>query len=271
VAVADRIGSAGAVTQVQSAVLAALLGLCVGSFLNVVIYRLPRGQSLASPPSRCPKCGKRLSWFDNIPVLSWLVLRARCRQCGEPISIQYPIVEIITAAAAVVVVLATPPSVLVLSRLVLTGILIALFVIDLELQILPNAITLPGIVVGFLFSLVAPPGPIASALGILLGAGVLYGIAAAYYVVRREEGMGMGDVKMLAMIGAFLGWQLVLLTLVLSSFVGAVVGVALMTAKKEGLKYALPFGTFLALAAFVAMLFGQPILNWYFRYFEAIR
>jgi leader peptidase (prepilin peptidase) / N-methyltransferase len=258
------------VTPAQSAILAALLGLCVGSFLNVVIYRLPRGQSLASPPSRCPKCGKRLSWFDNIPVLSWLVLGGRCRQCGERISVQYPIVEIITAVAAVIVVLTTPVSVLLASRLVLTGILIALFVIDLELQILPNAITLPGIVVGFLFSLFSPPGPVAAALGILLGGGVLYGIAAAYYLVRREEGMGMGDVKMLAMIGAFLGWRSVLLTLILSSFVGAVVGVVLMTAKREGLKYALPFGTFLALAAFVAMLLGEPILNWYFRYFDAV-
>jgi leader peptidase (prepilin peptidase)/N-methyltransferase len=270
VAAADGIGSVSAVSETQLAVFAAVLGLCVGSFLNVVIYRLPRGESLATPPSRCPTCGKRLSWFDNIPVVSWLVLRGKCRQCGAPISIQYPIVEAITAIAAVTVVLTTPPGVLLASRFVLSAILITLFVIDLELQILPNVITLPGIVIGFLFSLFAPPGPRDSFIGILLGGGVLYGIAAAYYLVRREEGMGMGDVKMLAMIGAFLGWRAVLLTLVLSSFVGAIVGMALLSAKKEGLKYALPFGTFLALAAFVAMLFGEPWIAWYLGFYEGV-
>lgn len=259
-------------TPLQSVVFAAIIGLCVGSFLNVVIYRLPRGESLSSPPSRCPSCGKRLAWFDNVPVVSWLLLAGKCRRCGARISIQYPIVEATTAIGAVVVVLFTPADgVLLASRFVLTAILITLFVIDLELQILPNLITLPGIAVGFLFSLFGPPGPINSLLGIVLGAGVLYGIAAGYYLVRREEGMGMGDVKMLAMIGAFLGWQAVMLTLILSSFVGALVGVALLWSKKEGLKYALPFGTFLALAAFVAMLFGQQIMDWYLGQFPDIR
>jgi leader peptidase (prepilin peptidase) / N-methyltransferase len=250
--------------------LAALLGLAVGSFLNVCIYRLPRGESLAYPPSRCPRCGKRLAWFDNIPVFSWVFLRGCCRQCGGPISIQYPIVELVTAAVAVLVVLVTPPGALLASRLVLSALLIVLFVIDLELQILPNRITLPGIVVGFAFSWFAPPGPIASLAGIALGAGVLYGIAAAYYVVRKEEGMGMGDVKMLAMIGAFLGWRAVLLTLVLSSFAGALIGLALMASKREGLRYALPFGTFLALGALASMLGGDAILNWYFGFFEGL-
>jgi leader peptidase (prepilin peptidase)/N-methyltransferase len=244
-------------------VLAAALGLCVGSFLNVVIYRLPRGQSLSRPPSRCPKCENRLAWFENIPILSWLMLRGRCRRCGERISIQYPIVEVVTAVAAVVVVLTTPPGVLLASRLVLTAILIALFAIDLELQILPNRITLPGIAIGFIFSLFGPPGPISSGLGILIGGGVLYAIAAVYFLIRREEGMGMGDVKMLAMVGAFLGWRAVILTLILSSFVGAIVGLVLMTSKKEGLAYAMPFGTFLALAAFVSMLYGDALVNWY--------
>jgi leader peptidase (prepilin peptidase)/N-methyltransferase len=269
VAAADRAGTVSAVSRAQLLVLAPLLGLCVGSFLNVVIYRLPRGQSLVTPPSRCPKCGKGLSWVDNIPLLSWLVLRGRCRRCGEPISVQYPIVEAATAVAAFVVVLVTPPGPLLVSRLVLTAILIALFAIDLELQILPNRITVPGIAVGFVFSLFAPPGPIASGVGILLGGGVLYGIAAGYYLVRREEGMGMGDVKMLAMVGAFLGWRAVLLTLILASMAGAVIGLALMTSKKEGLRYALPFGTFLALAAFVSMLYGDALVNWYFGFMTA--
>lgn len=256
------------ISQPALVALTAGLALCVGSFLNVCIYRLPRGGSLLAPPSRCTKCGKRLAWFDNIPLVSWLVLRARCRQCGEPISVQYPSVELVTALLAVLVVLVTPPGLLLASRLVFTALLIVLFVIDLELQLLPNNITLPGIAAGFLFSFIVPPGPMASFAGILLGAGVLYGIAAAYYFLRREEGMGMGDVKMLAMIGAFLGWRAVLLTLVLSSFAGAVVGLALMSSKREGLKYALPFGTFLALAAFVAMLAGDAIMSWYLRFFE---
>jgi leader peptidase (prepilin peptidase)/N-methyltransferase len=250
-------------------VLAAALGLAVGSFLNVCIYRLPRGESLAYPPSRCPRCGKRLAWYDNLPVISWLVLRGRCRQCHEPISIQYPIIEIVTALTAVLVVYATPPGALLASRLVFSAILIVLFVIDLELQLLPNIITLPGIALGFVFSLIAPPGAVASLAGIALGAGILYGIAAAYYAVRREEGMGMGDVKMLAMIGAFLGWRAVLLTLILASFSGALVGVALMMSKREGLRYALPFGTFLAVGAYIAMISGDAILHWYLGFFEA--
>ena len=249
-------------------VMAAVFGLAVGSFLNVCIYRVPRGQSVVSPPSRCPKCKKELAWYDNIPVVSWLVLRGRCRTCGEPISIQYPIIELITAVVAVLVVWSTPPGWLLASRLVLGALLIVLFVIDLELQILPNAITLPGIAAGFLFSLAAPPGPIASLAGIALGAGILYGIAAAYYAVRKEEGMGMGDVKMLAMIGAFLGWRAVLLTLILASFAGALTGIALMSSKREGLRYALPFGTFLALGALAAMLAGDAILDWYLGFFE---
>ena len=248
--------------------LAAVFGLAVGSFLNVCIYRIPRGESLAQPPSRCPACGKPLAWFDNVPVLSWIALRGRCRQCAALISIQYPIVEVVTALLAMLVVWVTPPGALLASRLVLTAVLIVLFVIDLELQLLPNRITLPSILVGVAFSLFAPPGPVASLVGIVLGGGVLYGIAAAYYFVRREEGMGMGDVKMLAMIGAFLGWRAVLLTLVLASFAGAVIGIALMASRREGLKYALPFGTFLAIGAFVAMLAGDAILNWYLGMFE---
>jgi leader peptidase (prepilin peptidase)/N-methyltransferase len=243
--------------------LTALLGLVVGSFLNVCIYRLPRGQSLVAPGSRCPKCLRPVAWFDNIPIASWLSLGGRCRQCGEPISVQYPLVEIATAIVAVVIVVLTPPGPLVASRLVLGGILIVLFLIDLEHHILPNLITLPGIVVGFLFILVTEPGPVSALIGIALGAGVLYGIAAGYYAIRKEEGMGMGDVKMLAMIGAFLGWPAVVLTLILSSFAGAVVGLLLIVFTRADGRHALPFGTFLALAAFVAMLGSDAILDWY--------
>jgi leader peptidase (prepilin peptidase)/N-methyltransferase len=248
--------------------LAGLLGLCVGSFLNVVIYRLPLGQSLVSPPSRCRKCGYSLQWYDNIPVLSWLFLRGRCRKCGVSVSMQYPIVELITGLLCVLIVWMTPPGPLLASRLLLVCILIALFGIDLEHQILPNVITLPGIVAGVLLSLIAPPGWKDSLLGVLLGGGVLYAIAGGYYLWRREEGLGMGDVKMLAMIGAFLGWQAVLVTLVLSSFSGALIGMVLIAAQRGGMKLALPFGTFLAVGALAAMLVGEPIVTWYAGFFR---
>ena len=244
-------------------VYAGAIGLCIGSFLNVVIYRLPLGQSLASPPSRCRNCGYSLQWFDNIPVLSWLWLRRRCRKCGVGVSWQYPLVELVTAALFLLVVWWTPMGPLVISRLILVCILIALFGIDLEHQILPNTITLPGIAIGVLLSIIAPPGWKDALIGALLGAGILYGIAGAYYLWRREEGMGMGDVKMLAMIGAFLGWKGVLVTLVLSSFSGAIIGVIMLSAQRGGMKFALPFGTFLAIGALVAMFAGDPIVAWY--------
>ena len=244
-------------------ILGGILGLCIGSFLNVVIYRLPLKQSIVSPPSRCRNCDYLLQWYDNIPILSWLWLRGKCRKCGTGVSIQYPIVELITGALFVLVIWLTPIGPLLFSRLILVGILIALFGIDLEHQILPNVITLPGIVIGFLFSLVAPPGWRDALIGILLGGGILYGIAWGYYLWRREEGMGMGDVKMLAMIGAFLGWKAVIVTLILSSFSGAIVGLGMMAVQKGDMKYALPFGTFLAIGAVIAMFAGEPLVAWY--------
>jgi leader peptidase (prepilin peptidase) / N-methyltransferase len=250
-------------------VLAGIFGLAVGSFLNVCIHRLPRGQSLVSPPSRCPSCERPLRWYHNIPVVSWIALRGRCGHCQAPISIRYPVIELVTALLWVLIVWMTPVGWLLASRLVLGTALIVLFMIDLEHQLLPNVITLPGIAAGLAFSVVAPPGPIDSLIGIALGGGVLYAIAAAYYAVRKEEGMGMGDVKMLAMVGAFLGWQAVLLTLVLSSFAGAVIGLVMMASQKGDMRYALPFGTFLAVGALIAMLFGEAMLAWYLGFYPA--
>lgn len=244
-------------------VVAGLFGLLVGSFLNVVIYRLPRGKSVVWPASACGSCGRELRWFENVPVLSWVVLGAKCARCKAPISVQYPLVELTTAVLFVLVTWLTPVGPLLAARLLFVCALVVLFGIDLEHQLLPNVITLPGVVVGVIFSLVNPPGLRDSLIGVVLGGGVLYAIAAGYYVWRREEGLGMGDVKMLAMIGAFLGWQAVLLTLVLSSISGAVIGVAMMALQRGDMKYALPFGTFLAIGALVAMLAGQPIIDWY--------
>jgi leader peptidase (prepilin peptidase)/N-methyltransferase len=246
---------------------AGLFGLLIGSFLNVVIYRLPRGQSLVTPPSTCPGCGLPIRPIDNIPVVSWILLGGKCHKCGAPISIQYPIVELATGLLFLLVAWLTPAGPLLVARLLFVVILVVLFGIDLHHQILPNVITLPGIAIGFLFSLVTPPGWMNSLIGIALGGGILYAIAAAYYAVRREEGLGMGDVKMLAMIGAFLGWKAVLVTLILSSFAGALVGIGIIALSRGSMRLALPFGTFLAVGAIAAMIVGEPLVAWYSGFF----
>jgi leader peptidase (prepilin peptidase)/N-methyltransferase len=238
-------------------------GLLVGSFLNVCIYRLPRRESIVWPASHCTTCNRDLSWYENVPVISWLVLRGRCRSCREAISPTYPIVELITAlifAGGFVVYGWTP---LLAVRLLFACAMIVLFVIDLRHRILPNAITIPGIVIGLIFSLALPPGWMAAAIGALVGGGALFAIAEAYYRVRGVEGLGMGDVKMLAMIGAFLGWQLTLVTLILASFSGSVIGVGMIASGRGGAQAALPFGTFLAVGALVAAVSGDSMLAWY--------
>ena len=244
-------------------IVAAAFGLVIGSFLNVCIYRLPRGQSIVWPASRCTSCGRALSWYENIPVLSFAVLRGACRTCRAPISPVYPAVEIASGAifAAEYWQLGLEP--LLAARLVFACALIVLFVVDLRHRILPNAITVGGIAVGFAFSLAMAPGWRASLAGIIVGGGSLLLIAGVYRWVRHEEGRGMGDVKMLAMIGAFLGWKLMLLTLVLSSLLGSIVGIVMIAGKKGDMKYALPFGTFLAAGALVATLVGDAIVAWY--------
>src|ERR1700730_977912 len=239
----------------------------LGSFMNVCIYRLPRGLSPVRPRSSCPSCGHMLSWYENVPVVSFLVLRGRCRACRAPISPMYPIVEFITGAVFLAGYVWYGPTPLLIVRLVFAWAMIALFVIDLQHKILPNVITLPGIVVGVLANALAGPGWIASLIGAAVGAGSLFAIAEIYYRIRHEEGLGMGDVKMLGMIGAFLGWKLVLLALGISSFLGSNVGVIVLIAKKESLKYALPFGTFLAIGALIAAVGGDAILGWYLGFF----
>jgi leader peptidase (prepilin peptidase)/N-methyltransferase len=241
----------------------AAFGAVVGSFLNVVIYRLPLGKSVVWPASACPHCARELSWYENVPVLSWIALRGRCRTCGGAISIRYPLIEALTGAMFALAFWFYGPGPLLFSRLIFGCALLVLFAIDLEHQLLPNPITLPGIVIGFVFSFFTEPGWLSSLIGILVGGGVLWGMAEAYYRVRHEEGLGMGDVKMLAMVGAFLGWQLTLLTLMLASFSGTFIGLFLIVTKRGGMKYALPFGTFLALGAAAAATVGPSIIEWY--------
>ncbi len=246
----------------------ALAGLLVGSFLNVCIYRLPRHESIVWPPSRCTACDRRLAWFENVPVVSWILLRGGCRTCGAPISRVYPVVELATAVVFAGGVSVYGTSALLAVRLVFACALIVLFAIDLHHRILPNVITLPGIAAGFAASWFLPPGWISSLIGIVVGGGLLLAIGEVYYRVRGQEGLGMGDVKMLAMVGAFLGWPLMVLTLVLASFAGSIVGVTLVASGRGSLQAALPFGTFLALGSLVAAVAGDPILAWYLAFYR---
>jgi len=246
----------------------AVLGLAVGSFLNVCIHRMPHGRSIVQPPSSCPHCGYVLRWYDNFPVVSYAMLGGKCRQCRARISIRYPIVELVTMGIFVAHVLVLGPDIILVPRLVFACALIVLFAIDLEHHLLPNVITLPGIVVGLAFSLMLPPGIADALIGAIAGGGVLWLVGEAYFRYSGVEGMGGGDVKMLAMIGAFLGWKLMVLTLVLSSILGSVIGVLVLAVKRGGMKYALPYGTFLSLAAFVASLFGNQILDWYLGFYR---
>jgi leader peptidase (prepilin peptidase)/N-methyltransferase len=246
---------------------AAAFGAIVGSFLNVCIYRLPRQESIVWPASACPHCRRLLSWYENVPVVSYLVLRARCRTCKGPISIRYPIIEALTATMFALAWWYYGPGPLLASRLVFGTALIVLFAIDLEHHLLPDVITLPGIVAGLLCSTMLPPGIVAALVGMLIGGGVLWLIGEAYFRYSGQEGMGGGDVKMLAMIGAFLGWKLVLVTLVLSSVAGSLIGVLVIMLKRGGMKYALPYGTFLALGALAASLAGDRLVHWYLGFY----
>ena len=244
------------------AILFGLLGAIVGSFLNVCIHRLPKYESVVRPASRCPACGRSIRWFENIPVVSWVALRARCAGCGSRISAMYPAVELTTAvtfAAGYLVFGVTP---LLPVRLVFASALIVLAVTDLRERLLPNAITYPGVVAGLLCSAFLPPGLKDALLGVIVGAGVPFLVGEAFYRLRGIEGLGMGDVKMLGMIGAFLGWQLALFTLFAASLLGVLVGVP-MTFIRRDRYYQIPLGTFLALGALVAAFAGEAIVEWY--------
>jgi leader peptidase (prepilin peptidase)/N-methyltransferase len=248
--------------------LSGLLGLAVGSFLNVCIYRLPLEQSLAFPASHCTSCNRRLSWFENVPVLAWLLLRGRCRTCHARISVVYPLVELFAGTMFAWAAWQYGPGWLLVSRLLFGCMLIVLFFIDLRHRILPNVITVGGTIAGFILSVVAPPGWTSSLLGLVIGGLIPLLLAEAYFRLRKIEGLGMGDVKMLALIGAFLGWKLVLLTLALASLLGSVVGVGLIVARRGNMKLALPFGTFLAIAAMFAAAVGDAVVAWYMGFYR---
>jgi leader peptidase (prepilin peptidase)/N-methyltransferase len=249
--------------------IAALFGLVIGSFLNVCIYRLPRDLSIVWPASRCTACGRELSWYENIPVFSYAGLRGRCRTCGERISVMYPLIELLTGAVFVATYATFGLSWLLMARLLFGCAMIVLLVIDLQHQILPNEITVPGIVAGLAFSLASPPGWRDAAIGAAAGGGVLWLVAWGYERLRGVEGLGFGDVKMLAMIGAFLGWQLMLLTLVAASVLGSLTAVALLVARRADWQSKLPLGTFLAIAAIPVGLVGDVVVTWYLSFYSS--
>jgi len=264
----ERVTGPIAETLVRSAVLAGL-GLIVGSFLNVVIHRLPRRESLAMPPSHCPACRAPIRPYDNIPVLSWLVLRGRCRHCDVRISPRYPLVELLTGllfwAASVLV--ADP---LALAFVLLFGCaMIVVTFIDLDHMIIPDAITLPGMAVGvaaaFLGGVVEPRQAI---LGLVAGGGGLLAVAAAYRAATGRDGLGGGDIKLLGMVGAFLGPVGAFLTIMIGSLAGTAFAVVYMIRSGQGRTAELPFGTFLAPGAVIAMLLGSRIVGAYLGLFS---
>ncbi len=243
---------------------AAGAGLLVGSFLNVVVHRLPRGESIVRPGSRCPACGAPVRFFDNVPVLSWLLLGGRCRTCRAPIALRYPVLELSNGALWAVVFRFGPSWGDVASGAFLCSACLALLAIDADFQILPDAITLPGIAAGLALSFLSVRRtPLQAALAAALGAGGLYLLGFLYEKIAGQEGMGLGDVKMLGMIGAFLTPAGVLVTILLASLAGSVVGVALILAKGGDGKTRLPFGVFLALGAIAAWFFADPLVARY--------
>lgn len=246
----------------------ALFGLCVGSFLNVVIGRLPAGRSIAHPASSCPRCGNPIAWYDNLPVLSYLLLRARCRSCRDPISWRYPTVEVLCTVLFAMAYVRFGLSLQLATALILLSALIAITGIDLDHQIIPDVLSLPGIALALLLSL-GPGGigPGDSALGVLVGGGVFIVIIVGSSLVLGQPGMGMGDVKLGAMLGAFLGWKLALLSVLLSVLVGGPLAASLLATGRKGRKDPLPFGPFLALGGTVSLFWGDALLAWYFGQF----
>jgi leader peptidase (prepilin peptidase)/N-methyltransferase len=265
--------------------IALLFGLVIGSFLNVVILRLPQGISVSTPRSHCPQCKRLISWYDNIPVLSYLILGGRCRRCKKKFSARYPFIEAITGLVSVLLFLKFGLTVSWGIYLAFSSAMIVLAFIDLDHRILPDVITLNGIWIGILTSVYfAEPSPLitrlfrilgvevtnphvialaTSILGAAVGAGLLWGVAEAFLRLRGIEGMGFGDVKMMAMVGAFLGAPLALLTIMLGSLLGSVVGIIFIKMASKTREYELPFGTFLSFAGIVAVLYGEDLVGWY--------
>jgi leader peptidase (prepilin peptidase)/N-methyltransferase len=239
-----------------------VFGAAIGSFLNVCIFRLPAKTSIIKPDSRCPHCLHPLRFYDNIPLLSFIFLRGKCRDCGGVISWRYPLVELITALFALLLFLKFGLTLNFFTFFIFTAVLIVITFIDLDHQIIPDILTLPGIPLFFLAAIFVVGVPWPEALwGLFIGGGVLFAIAFVYEFIAKREGMGGGDIKLLAMIGGFFGWKSLIFILLVSSFTGAIIGIAAMLIKGKDLKYAVPFGPFLSAAAIAYIFWGDVFMR----------
>lgn len=239
-----------------------LVGACIGSFLNVVIHRLPRGESIVSPRSRCPGCGRQIEAWDNIPIISFIVLGGKCAGCRMAISWRYPAVELFTAAGFVAIFLLDGSGVPLLRDLLFLSLLIPIAFIDIDHRIIPDELSLGGLAAGLLLSFLPGGDWKGSLTGALLGGGILYATAFLYEKIRGAEGMGGGDIKLLAMIGAFIGWRGTLATIFFGALLGAIGGLLAMRKGGEGLKTAIPFGPYLCVAALGARYLGGGFWGW---------
>jgi leader peptidase (prepilin peptidase)/N-methyltransferase len=239
-----------------------ILGAAIGSFLNVCIFRLPAETSIVKPPSQCPYCHHPIRYRDNIPLISFVLLHGKCRDCGGKISWRYPLVELITALLALLLFVKFGLTLKFLIFFIFTAVLIVITFIDLDHQIIPDIITLPGIPIFFLAAIFLVKIPwLEALLGLLIGGGVLLTIAFVYELISKREGMGGGDIKLLAMIGGFLGWKSLMFILLFSSFSGAIVGITAMIINKQDMKYAVPFGPFLSAAAVAYLFWGEAFMR----------
>jgi leader peptidase (prepilin peptidase)/N-methyltransferase len=265
-----------------------VFGLLIGSFLNVVIYRVPRRESVALPASHCTSCGAPVKPYDNVPVVSYALLGGRCRSCRAGISIVYPAVELLVATLYLTLFLIDGLTLRLLGDIIFVSLIVPLVFIDLRHKLLPNVITYPGIVLLTVLRALAPDPVIAantrsifglaglpdwgvalagSALGALAGGGSLWLVRELYFRLRHVEGMGLGDVKMMMMVGAYLGWQLTLLTIFFGSLLGTAVGVVLIMTRGGNMKMEIPFGVFLGPAAIISLLVGQSLIKWYIGFY----
>jgi leader peptidase (prepilin peptidase) / N-methyltransferase len=268
-----------------------LFGLIVGSFLNVCIVRLPRDQSIVSPPSQCPRCKTPIKWYDNVPLVSFIALRGKCRNCGLPISRRYPLVELLNGLLFLWAYAAFGFTGEAGMAMALCSALLVITFIDLDHQIIPDVITLPGMVIGLLaaplfMSALEPPmafglgrflptagtyltGFLNSLVGLLLGAAPLFIIGWLWEKLRKVEAMGGGDVKFMAMVGSFLGWKGAFLTIMLGALTGSIAGVTLIALKKHQADKVIPFGPYLAFGTLLTLFFGADIIDWYFGFFRS--
>ena len=242
-----------------------IFGACIGSFLNVCICRLPESQSIVTPGSKCPRCNKPIRFYDNIPIISYIFLKGKCRTCREPISIRYPLVELLTGLFACATIIRFGISVEALIYFIFITALIVTTFIDIDHKIIPDIISLPGIPLGLLSSMAIGSLHFKDSLiGMLIGGGSLFLIAWGYHFFTGKEGMGGGDIKLLAMIGAFIGWKGVFFTIFVSSVTGTLIGVLLILIAQKNLKFAVPYGPFLAIGAVLYIFFGPEFISWYY-------